>query len=161
MNKVLLTLGGLGLAYLIYKGGKMALNIDGVRGFRNKNPMNIKDSSINWNGETGQNLDTTFEEFENHSDGIRAGAKLLINYQGLYGLNTIEGLINRYAPPSDNNPTNEYVDYVAAKVGVSPNQPIDVKTHLVELVKAIITFELGLNPYSTVYIKKSVKEFIA
>lgn len=160
MNKALLIVGGLGLAYLIYRGSKM-LAVDGVRGMRNKNPMNIKDSSINWNGETGENLDPVFEEFDTYSDGIRAGAKLLVNYQALYSLNTIEGLINRYAPPSDNNPTNDYVQYVAEKVGVLPSQVIDVKTHLVEMVKAIIAFELGLNPFSTLYIKNSVKELIA
>jgi hypothetical protein len=160
MSKAVLIVGGLVAVYVIYRGSKL-LAVDGVRGMRNKNPMNIKDSSINWDGETGENLDTTFEEFENYSDGIRAGAKLLVNYQAIYGLNTIEGIINRYAPPSDNNPTNDYVQYVAGKVGVSSNQVIDVKTHLVEMVKAIIAFEIGLNPFSTLYIKKSVRELIA
>jgi hypothetical protein len=160
MNKAVLIVGGLGLAYAIYKGYKV-IQVDGVRGWRNKNPMNVKDSSINWDGETGENLDTTFEEFENHSDGIRAGAKLLINYQGMYGINTVEGLISRFAPPSDNNPTNDYSAFVADAVGVEPTQVIEVKTHLVELVKAIISFELGANPYSTWYIKQSVKEFTA
>lgn len=160
MNKLVLAAGGLALAYAIYRGSKM-LAVDQTRGMRNKNPMNIKDSSINWNGETGENLDPTFEEFKNYSDGIRAGAKLLVNYEALYGINTIQGLINRYAPPSDNNPTNEYVKHVAGYVGVNPDQPIDVKSHLVKLVKAIIHFEIGAVPFSSWYIKNSVKELIA
>ena len=160
MNKLALGLAGVGIIYATYRYSKM-LAVDDVRGMRNKNPMNVKDSSILWNGETGFNHDPVFEEFNHYSDGIRAGAKLLVNYEKLYGLNTIQGLINRYAPPSDNNPTNEYVQHVARYVGVSPVQPIDVKSHLVKLVKAIIHFEIGAVPFSTWYIKNSIKELTA
>lgn len=137
------------------------LAVDNVRGMRNHNPMNVKDSSILWNGETGQNLDPVFEEFKHYSDGIRAGAKLLVNYNKLYGLNTVQGLINRYAPPSDDNPTTAYVQHVADYLGVSPTQPLDVQGSLVQLCKAIIHFEIGAVPFSTWYIKNSVKELLA
>lgn len=159
MNKLALSLMGIGLFYLIYRGSNM-LAVDQVRGMRNKNPMNLKDSSIDWEGETGRNKDPVFEEFKNHSSGIRAGAKLLINYQKLYGLNTVRGLINRYAPPSDNNPTNIYVDSVASRAGVDPDEPIQVKDHLLLLVKGIINFEIGQTPFSDDYIYQSIREFV-
>ena len=158
MNKLALSLaGGLGLAYAIYRGSKM-LAVDNVRGMRNKNPMNVVKTNINWDGKvTGD--DPTFETFKSHSYGIRAGAKLLINYQKLYGINTVSGLLNRYAPAHE-NPTSAYVTFVANEAGVSPEQEINVQDHLFKLVKAIINFEIGDVPFSSWYIKNSIKEFV-
>ena len=158
MNKLVLVAGGLGLAYAIYRGSKM-LAVDNVRGMRNKNPMNVVKSSINWDGEA-QGDDPTFETFKTYSYGIRAGAKLLVNYQKLHGINTVQGLINRYAP-SHENPTGAYINYVAKALGVAPDQPIDVQANLYKLVSAIIKFEIGSNPFASWYIKKSIKEAIA
>lgn len=137
------------------------LAVDQTRGMRNNNPMNIKDSAIVWNGESSQNKDPVFEEFKTPSAGIRAGGKLLYNYFKIYGIDTVSGLINRYAPPEDNNPTNNYVNHVAKRLGVAPDQAINVPSLLPELCAAIISFELGENPFSDSYIKKSLKEFTA
>lgn len=158
MNKPALALVGLGLAYIIYRGSKM-LAVDNTRGMRNNNPMNVVKSSINWDGET-QGDDPRFESFKTPSYGIRAGAKLLVNYERLYGINTVRGLISRYAPHHE-NPTDAYVSHVAAAVGVAPDQPISVTANLDKLVSAIIQMEIGDQPFSDRYIKKSIKEFVA
>ena len=39
------------------------------------------------------------------------------------GLNLRE-FISKYAPPSDNNPTENYIAYVAGKLGVSDSTPL-------------------------------------
>ncbi|RDL43721.1 structural protein [Marinomonas piezotolerans] len=158
MNKPALALAGLGLVYIIYRGSKM-LAVDDVRGMRNKNPMNVVKTNIQWDGKT-EGEDPTFETFKTYSYGIRAGAKLLVNYQKLYGINTVQGLINRYAP-SHENPTSAYINHVAAAVGVAPDQPIDVQANLYKLVAAIIKFEIGAVPFSAWYIKNSIKELTA
>ncbi|TBR44339.1 structural protein [Marinomonas agarivorans] len=134
------------------------LAVDNVRGMRNKNPMNVVKTSIDWDGKV-KGDDPTFETFKSHSYGIRAGAKLLVNYQKLHGINTISGLLNRYAPAHE-NPTSAYVGFVANAVGVDANQEINVKDHLYKIVKAIIRFEIGDMPFSSFYIKQSIKEFV-
>ncbi|MBJ7539247.1 structural protein [Marinomonas transparens] len=158
MNKAVLTLGGLGLAYLIYRGSKM-LAVDNVRGMRNKNPMNVVKTNIAWDGKV-QGDDPTFESFKSYSYGIRAGAKLLTNYEKLYGLNTVRGLISRYAPAHE-NPTDAYINSVASAAGVGADEQISVKEKLPKLVKAIIHFEIGAVPFSTWYINNSIKELTA
>jgi hypothetical protein len=158
MNKAILAVGGLGLAYAIYRGSKM-LAVDDVRGMRNKNPMNVVKTNIDWDGKVTGN-DPTFETFKSYSYGIRAGAKLLVNYQALYGINTVRGLISRYAP-SHENPTNAYIQSVAAGAGVGADEKINVKEKLPKLVKAIINFEIGAVPFSDWYIKNSIKELTA
>lgn len=158
MNKLVLVAGGLGLAYSIYRGSKM-LAVDNVRGMRNKNPMNVIKTNIAWDGKvTGE--DPTFETFKTYSYGIRAGAKLLVNYQALHGINTVRGLISRYAPAHE-NPTDAYIQSVAKAAGVGTDEAISVKEKLPLLVKAIINFEIGAVPFSTWYIKNSIKELTA
>jgi hypothetical protein len=119
-----------------------------TRGERNNNPGNIRLSSVKWQGEiSGQ--DTAFATFATPEDGIRALAKLLRNYQTKNGLNTVRGIINRYAPPVENN-TSAYVAAVAAAVGVAPDDQIDTgnPTTLNALVNAIIRHENGRNVYA-------------
>lgn len=135
------------------------LAVDNVRGMRNKNPMNLVKTNIKWGGEI-EGDDPTFETFKTHSYGIRAGAKLLMNYEKMYGINTVRGLISRYAP-SHENPTDAYIASVAKAVGVLPDQRISVVDNIYPLVRSIIKFEIGEVPFSSMYIKKSIKAAMA
>lgn len=119
-----------------------------VRGFRNKNPGNIRHGS-KWQGLAPQQTDKGFCQFVSHEYGIRAIYKLMQTYQNKYGLNTIASIINRYAPPNENH-TQNYINRCAADLGVSPDERIstsDMKT-LISLAKAIVNVELGGNPYT-------------
>lgn len=138
-------------AYLIYKGKVMKKVTTLARGIRNNNPMNLRegaDGGIHWKGEHDEDLDKSFEEFQEPIYGIRAGARVLINYQRVHGIKTVEGIINRYAPPSDNNDTEAYINHVSEVLGVEPDQEINVHDFLFPLVKTIIKHENGVNPYS-------------
>lgn len=135
------------------------LAVDNVRGMRNKNPMNVVKTSIAWDGKV-KGEDPTFETFKTYSYGIRAGAKLLVNYQALHGINTVRGLISRYAPAHE-NPTDAYIQSVAKAAGVGADEAINVKEKLPLLVKAIINFEIGAVPFSSWYINNSIKELTA
>jgi hypothetical protein len=46
-----------------------------------------------------------------------------------------------YAPPSDNNPTDSYIDYVAKDLGVNPDQEIDIASMRPKLMRSITKFE--------------------
>ena len=100
--------------------------MDGTpRGVRLNNPGNIRISSINWDGEIKPSSDPDFCQFGSPEKGIRAAAKLFLTYFREYKLNTIQGLINRWAPPTENN-TSSYVAQVTLVVGVQSGVPIDL-----------------------------------
>lgn len=94
------------------------------RGIRNNNPLNIRVGN-NWKGEVTNPSDKSFEQFQTMSDGCRAGFKLLFKYVNKYKLNTIELIIKRWAPPSENN-TQKYIERVCEYTGLRRNQPIDI-----------------------------------
>ena len=70
----------------------------------------------------------------------------------------IRGLINRWAPPGENN-TEAYVAAVASAAGVGPDDEIDVDTAAVmtALVKGIIMHENGEQPYTDAQINEGIR----
>ncbi|HEK0450500.1 TPA: structural protein [Proteus mirabilis] len=119
-----------------------------ARGERNNNPGNIRHGS-KWQGLSAQQTDKDFCQFVSPEYGIRAIYKLLQTYQKKYELNTIESIIDRYAPPNENN-TVGYINRAAKDIGVSVNEPINVssKPVAIALATAIVGVELGYQPYS-------------
>lgn len=119
------------------------------RGIRLNNPGNIDRNTTKWQGMSkDQSGDSRFVVFDHAKWGIRALAKTLMTYQSKHGLNTIRGIINRWAPPVEND-TGSYVNAVAKAVGVKPDQKIDVTDAeiMFPLVEAIIKHENGVQPY--------------
>ena len=119
-----------------------------ARGERNNNPGNIRHGS-KWQGLSSQQTDPSFCQFVSPEYGIRAIYKLLQTYQKKYELNTVESIIDRYAPPNENN-TVGYINRAAKDIGVSVNETINVssKPVAIALVTAIVGVELGYQPYS-------------
>ncbi|EDY7994900.1 hypothetical protein ABDS71_002357 [Salmonella enterica] len=121
---------------------------DSARGIRNNNPGNLEYSKTNpWVGQTGD--DGRFAKFETPEHGIRALGRNLLSYQR-QGIDTVNDIINRWAPPSDNNNTDAYIQAVCAQLGVTPDQPIDASNPdtLKALCASIIQHENGSQPYS-------------
>ena len=114
------------------------------RGIRNNNPLNIRVSNDKWLGLVGG--DGAFFQFESAVYGLRAAARILKNYRDKYGLNTIVGIVNRWAPPNENN-TQSYINSVAGKVGVDANQVLNDADYK-QLIAAMIYHENGEQPYS-------------
>lgn len=118
------------------------------RGIRNNNPLNIRKGS-NWKGERPVQTDKAFEEFVSMEYGIRAGFYILRKYiTGYFGLtekfNTIEKIISRWAPASENN-TQAYINAVSKRTGISPRQRIAFGNRKVmcDIVEAMIIQECG------------------
>ena len=109
-------------------------------GIRNNNPGNLRPGH-DWQGMVGENKG--FVVFENIHYGIRALAMDLIN-KYLRGLNTVEKIINVYAPPSEND-TDSYIEAVCKRLVCLRDAPIKLsKPLLIEFVKAIIMHENGI-----------------
>lgn len=119
------------------------------RGIRNHNPGNIDRTGDKWQGMAAdQSSDSRFVVFAAPQWGIRALVKVLLSYQRKHGIKTIRGIINRWAPPVENN-TDAYVNQVAKACGVDPDDTIDIENKAVlrALVSAIIKHENGQQPY--------------
>lgn len=97
------------------------------RGLRNCNPGNIRHSGSKWQGMAEKQTDKNFVQFKSMDYGYRALAKLIITYKKKYKLNTVEAIINKWAPASDNNHTKNYIKFVANTLMVAPEQQIDVE----------------------------------
>lgn len=82
-----------------------------TRGIRNKNPFNIKKSSNKWIGKKSVSSDPVFEQFETMDYGIRAGIVLLRRYIKRYHLVSVNDILKRFAPESENN-LNAYIRFV-------------------------------------------------
>ena len=112
-------------------------------GIRNNNWFNVRYNPDNqWIGQTGGD-ESDYAKFENPVYGIRAADKVLANYQNLHGIDTISDTINRYAPPSDNNPTDSYINYVSEHMGADPDERIDLSNPDVRarMMQAMVGFE--------------------
>jgi hypothetical protein len=140
------------------------------RGIRNHNPGNIDYHSGNrWKGQLGMEEGCAcprFARFDCAENGIRALAKLLLNYGGKDGLPNMGGLgidtvleiIQRWAPSNEND-TLAYATVVAGKLGVGITEAIDIRepATLFKLVVAVITHENGSNPYPPAMIAEGIR----
>lgn len=118
------------------------------RGIRNFNPGNIERTSTRWQGMAlDQSSDPRFIVFVHPVWGIRAIARTLITYQDTHGLRSVQQIIQRWAPATENN-TAAYVAAVSARLHVAPLDTIDVYDYLtmLELVRAIVRHENGPGP---------------
>lgn len=128
------------------------------RGVRNNNPGNIVHSARNpWQGLDDPPTDGRFCRFINPTYGIRALAVLLVTYQDRHGLRTIRRIIDRWAPPNENN-TSGYVDFVANRTGFGADEHLDITEYHVmrPIVEAIIHKENGLQPYTDAQLDKAL-----
>ncbi len=118
-----------GLLYWLYTTMKTPSNAPATasnaslpRGLRNNNPGNLVQSKLAWTGKVSNPTDSRFEQFTSQYYGTRALVKNLLDYRKK-GFSTVQGIINRWAPPVENN-TSAYVKGVAAALRVAPTAVI-------------------------------------
>lgn len=124
------------------------------RSIRNANPLNIDHNPANrWVGilpvaqrSPVQQDEQRFEVFKSQVYGFRAATILLQNYQENYGLKTVRQIVNRWAPPVENN-TSAYASVVARKMGVGIDEEIDVQDYDIirPMIEAMAQHETGLD----------------
>ena len=108
------------------------------RGLSNRNPGNIRQSAVRYKGEVRPSRDPAFKQFESMPWGYRAIFVLLDTYRIRHGLDTIRGMISRWAPPSENR-TEIYIRAVADAVGIADDRPVDTRdrTTMLRMAAAI------------------------
>lgn len=127
------------------------------RGIRNNNPGNIRKGE-KWQGLAENQTDSSFLIFKSPEWGIRALCRILRNYQKKYGLRDIRSIINRYAPPAEND-TNSYIYSVCLALGIKDYTPVNLSDNnvMLKLLKAIIRHENGEQPYSDEILLKGIE----
>lgn len=111
------------------------------RGIRNNNPGNIEDGAFARSLPGYAGSDGRFAIFETPEAGAQAAPRLLQSYVQR-GFDTPAKIINRWAPPSDGNPTNAYAQYVAQRVGIGINDTV-TPDQIPLVAQAISEFENG------------------
>lgn len=148
-----ITAVGIGLAAIIYGVRQVAQ----PRGIRNNNPGNIKRSNTAWEGLADVQDDETFFTFKTPEYGIRAMARILRTYRSKHLLLSVDQIINRWAPLTE-NPTLEYVALVSERLGVRPWEQLSFHDEQVaELIEAIIRMENGVEPYDRATILRGIE----
>lgn len=97
-----------------------------ARGLANCNPGNIRRSAVRYKGEVQPSRDPAFKQFESMAWGYRAIFVLLDTYRTRHGLDTLRGMISRWAPPSENR-TDCYIRAVSDRTGIGPDEKVDTR----------------------------------
>jgi len=111
------------------------------RGVRNNNPGNLRDN-VPWLGTIGS--DNGFAIFDTPEHGIRAAAKNIKAYYTKHNINTVRGVISRWAPSSEND-TSSYINDVSSKLGVAADDTLNMVKAAPALLAAIFNHENGGN----------------
>lgn len=120
------------------------------RGIRNNNPGNLR----TW-GDTPR-VDG-FARFATPEAGLAAMIKNLQVQQSKHGLNTIAGIIGKWAPSSENE-TGSYVNSIVKQTGFGAHQPLDLtdKRTVAPLISSMIRHEGNSAGYSKDMVDKAV-----
>jgi len=99
---------------------------------------------------------TGFQQYATTEEGIKAVDDNLKAYGTKHKINTLRGVISRWAPPSEND-TDSYINFVSQKTGLKPDEEIDLSNPAIRHIISgpIILQEQGLTklkgtPQSTV-----------
>lgn len=116
-----------------------------ARGIRNDNPCNIRRTKDKWQGMRKVQTDKQFVQFVSRKYGYRAVFVLLRNYIRK-GTNTIGKIIARWAPSSDGNNTQAYINHVSKSTGINASHVLrfEDKEDLVEVVRSMAHVESGI-----------------
>lgn len=115
------------------------------RGLSNNNPGNIRQAKVRYLGEVRPSRDPDFKQFASLAWGYRAIFVLLDTYRSRYGLDTLRGMISRWAPPTENH-TDNYIRAVAGDTGLDPDERLDTRdaATMIPVAAAISRVENGV-----------------
>lgn len=96
-------------------------------GLRNNNPGNIEwGAYARSQGAPGPGEGGRFAEFATMREGVSATARLLILYDENHQIDTIRGIVNRWAPGNENN-VDAYIDHLCDVTECKADDHLDLK----------------------------------
>ncbi len=139
--------------------GPAALRPSTPRGIRNNNPLNLE-----FRDQPGAAMESgsrpRFARFGSMDDGVTAATRQLLLY-GQRGHDSVQAIVSRWAPPSENN-TAAYIADVSSALGVRPGQTLNLRDPEVmgQLIGAMARKENG-RPLDTETIRRGVARGLA
>jgi len=118
------------------------------------NPGNIRLGHISWQGMVLSG--NAFCAFDTAENGLRAMARILLNYASRDGCSTVADYIDRWAPPTENDDP-AYVNDVCQFANLTPHTVV-TPANLAALMSGMIHHENGSQPYSMELITQSVAD---
>lgn len=115
-----------------------------TRGMRNKNPLNIVALSGKnaWFGQIGKD-ETNHAVFKTFEHGIRAGFLVLKKYYEERSIDTPSKIVARFCEGN----RESYAAHIGKSLGLGVNEKFDVIKRMPELLKSMIEFENGFQPF--------------
>lgn len=129
----------------LFAEAKIEIKIEEVHdkapiGIANNNPGNVKNKG--WQGQIGSDK-SGHAIFSHYEYGLRAIAVTLKNYQKKHGLKTLRSMMKRYCESNQ----LEYAKFISKDIGVGIDEEFDVMAYMPEILKCIVKFETGRQPY--------------
>ena len=113
--------------------------VGGTLAEQNNNPLNVKALKYDtWQGQIGIDKHGHVV-FDTPEHGIRAAAYVLKNYSMRHGIDTVQGIVKRFATGNQ----EAYVKFLCHKLNVQPEEKIDIIRRMADLLKAMARFESG------------------
>lgn len=110
-----------------------------VLAVKNNNPCNVKVLKYDtWQGQTGMDKHG-HAIFDTPEHGIRAAAYVLKNYATRHGIDTVEGIVKRFATGNQ----EAYIRYLCKRLDLRADESFNILHRLPELLKAMARFESG------------------
>lgn len=103
---------------------------------RNRNPLNVKGTG--WVGQVGSD-EQGHAVFAEPEYGIRAAARVLRSYYHRHGINTIRGIVTRFAEGNQ----KEYIVFLCRRMELAPDEEFSVMRRMSELLRHMSRFESG------------------
>lgn len=112
---------------------------NGTLAAANKNPLNVKTAKNNpWVGEIGVD-EFGHAKFSSWEYGMRAAVLTLRSYALRHDINTIDGIVNRFAEGN----RDEYKAFIAKRLGIGTDEAFDIIRRMPDLIRAMARFECG------------------
>ena len=109
-------------------------------GVRNNNLGNIKrlESGEKFVGQIGVDKEG-FVIFSDRIFSLRAAGLVALNYQHRHNIQTVRKFVERYTKTD----RKEYTAYMCSVLNVKPDDKVDFSARLPEVIKCLVTFEVG------------------
>ena len=107
----------------------------------NNNPLNIRESEDNWHGLANPRAKKGFFNFTSPEYGIRAAKIIILNAYKKRGIDTVQKIIETWAPPSE-NATSGYIRFVERESGLRAGTVINAN-NIRGLINAMARMESG------------------
>ena len=131
--------------------------LDDIKVYKKNNPTAIKITDDTWEGQS-KKQEGTFVSFKTPTDGYRAAARIIHNYDKKHNKTNLTDIISRWAPEKDGNKPDNYVATIRKLTDFEKDEEIDSADKVFDLLKAMTIEEnMGWFPYDEEDIREGIR----